>query len=72
MSNIPTYQQYIGGQWVASNSGKLDQILNPSNEEVVGAVQDGTKEDAEAALKAAEAAQKAWRQTPARQRAEIL
>jgi len=71
-TDIPTYKQYINGQWVASTSGKLDPILNPSNEEVIGQVQDGTEADAVAALKAAHAAQKAWRKLPARQRADLL
>ena len=69
---MQTYQQYINGQWVTSNSGKIDRILNPSTEEPIGAVQDGTQEDAEKALKAAQMAQKNWRKMPARKRAEIL
>lgn len=72
MSNIPTYLQYIDGQWISSDSGKLDDILNPSNEELVGRVQDGTRSDAEKALKAAKNAQKSWRKLPPRQRAALL
>ena len=72
MSNIPTYLQYIDGQWISSDSGKLDDILNPSNEELVGRVQDGSRSDAEKALKAAKNAQKSWRKLPPRQRAALL
>lgn len=71
-TTISPYQQYINGQWRVSNSGKLDHILNPSTEEIVGSVQDGTKEDAMAALEAAQAAQRAWRRLPARVRADYL
>ncbi|MEL6653348.1 MAG: aldehyde dehydrogenase family protein, partial [Bacteroidota bacterium] len=71
-TTISPYKQYINGQWQTSSSGKLDQILNPSTEEIVGSVQDGTKEDAIAALEAAEAAQKAWRRLPARTRTDYL
>ena len=67
-----TYQQYINGQWTPSTSGELDQILNPSTEAVIGAVQDGSKEDVQKALEAATEAQKSWRKLPARQRADIL
>lgn len=66
------HQQFINGQWVASHSGELSEIINPSNEEVLGHVQDGNKEDAEAALAAAKAALPAWRSMPAIQRATLL
>ncbi|MEM7655789.1 MAG: aldehyde dehydrogenase [Bacteroidota bacterium] len=66
------FQQYINGQWVASSSTQEDQILNPSTEEVVGTVADGTAEDAISALEAATAAQKSWREVPPRKRAELL
>ncbi|MEO1448771.1 MAG: aldehyde dehydrogenase family protein, partial [Bacteroidota bacterium] len=66
------FQQYINGAWRPSNSGKTLNILNPTTEALVGTVQHGTKEDAVAALESAKAAQKTWRQTPARKRAELL
>jgi len=72
MTQPKTYQLYINGEWVASKSGKTAEVLNPSNEEVVGIVQDGNEEDADIALKAAEKAQKEWKKLPARKRAELL
>ncbi|MEM6347428.1 MAG: aldehyde dehydrogenase [Bacteroidota bacterium] len=69
---MTTYKQYINGQWIDSDSGELDQILNPSTEAVVGMVQNGTEADAIKALTAAKEAQIAWRKTPAKQRADIL
>lgn len=71
-TSLPTYQQFINGQWVDSHSGELDPILNPSTEAIIGAVQKGTREDAEAALQAATTAQKSWRNMPAKQRADLL
>lgn len=66
------YKLYINGQWVNSESKSKDKIINPTDESVVGTVQNATTKDAIAALKAAEKAQKSWRQVPARQRAEML
>ncbi|MDW3646003.1 MAG: aldehyde dehydrogenase family protein [Bacteroidia bacterium] len=72
MTSIPTYLQYINGQWIASDSGKLDDILNPSTEEIIGKVQEGTKAEAEKALTASKNSQKSWRKLPLRKRAEFL
>lgn len=69
---MKNYNLFINGQWVNSTSNSTDNIINPTNETIVGTVQNGTAEDAHAALVAAEQAQKEWRKTPARQRADIL
>lgn len=69
---MKNYQLFINGQWVDSSSGQKDAIINPTNESIVGQVQLATQKDAEAALKAAEAAQKTWRRLPARHRADLL
>lgn len=66
------FDQYINGEWVKPLNGRVAEVLNPSNDEVVGYVADGDATDAEVVLKAAEAAQKAWGKTPARKRAELL
>ncbi|MEM7513327.1 MAG: aldehyde dehydrogenase family protein, partial [Bacteroidota bacterium] len=71
-TNTKTYSQFINGKWVPSSSGKLDKILNPTNEEVIGQVQDGSASDARLALEAAHQAQKEWRKLPPIQRANIL
>ncbi|MEL6190964.1 MAG: aldehyde dehydrogenase [Bacteroidota bacterium] len=71
-TNIKTYSQFINGKWVPSSSGKLDKILNPTNEEVIGQVQDGSESDTILALEAAHQAQKGWRKLPPIQRANIL
>jgi len=66
------YKLFINGSWVDSNNKSVDKIINPFDESIVGAVQNASPKDAVAALKAAEKAQKSWRQIPARQRASML
>ena len=51
---------FIDGKWVTSTSGETIDIVSPSTEEVIARVQNGTVEEAEQALKAAEKAQKSW------------
>ena len=66
------YKLFINGQWVDAATNTTDQIINPTDESVVGIVQNAAVEDANAALEAAKNAQKAWRRLPARQRANLL
>ena len=65
-------RMFIGGEWVESVSGNRVDVENPSNEEVVGTVPDGTAEDARIALAAAEKASAAWAALPAVERGNIL
>lgn len=66
------YKLFFGGEWIESDSGKTVEVLNPSNEEVIGTVQSGNEKDAQKALEAAKAAQDGWGRTPARKRADLL
>src|SRR3954453_19097284 len=60
---------FIGGEGVdPSGEGTID-VVNPTTEEVVGRIPEGTTEDADRAVKAARAAFDAWSQTPAEERA---
>ncbi|EWH13670.1 lactaldehyde dehydrogenase [Cellulophaga geojensis KL-A] len=72
MSSTKEYKLFINGEWVTSTSGETIAIVNPSTEEVVANVQNGTAEEALEALKAAEKAQKEWKKLPARSRADML
>lgn len=72
MSTFKEYQLFINGEWVTSSSGETIDIINPSTEELVAKVQNGTAEEAIQALKAAEKAQKKWKKLPARSRADLL
>lgn len=69
---MKNYKLFVGGKWVNSDSKGKDKIINPTDETVVGTVQNATAKDAISALKVAEKAQKDWRKVPARQRAELL
>ncbi|MGB5668481.1 MAG: aldehyde dehydrogenase [Maribacter sp.] len=72
MAKIKEYQLFINGEWVTSTSGETIDIISPSTEEIVARVQNGTAEEANQALKAADKAQKEWKKLPARTRAEML
>ncbi len=52
---------YIGGEWVDPSGDGTIEVLNPSTEEVVGRVPEGTAEDADRAV-----ARHARRSTPGR------
>ncbi len=71
VDNVPK-QLYIGGEWRdASGAGKLE-VIDPSIEEPIAEVADGTPEDAMAALDAAVGAQKEWAASAPNDRAGIL
>ncbi|MEM9888576.1 MAG: aldehyde dehydrogenase [Bacteroidota bacterium] len=69
---MTNYKLYINGSWTNASTDTTDTIINPSDESVVGTVQNASAADAHKALVAAEKAQKAWRRLPARQRADLL
>ncbi len=67
------YKNLIGGQWVASHSGKTFENLNPADtRDVVGIFQASDALDVDDAVKAAATAFETWRLVPAPKRAEIL
>ncbi len=72
MSQAKEYELFINGEWKASSSGETIDVISPSSEELVAKIQNGTPDDANEALEAAEKAQKEWKKLPARKRAEYL
>jgi succinate-semialdehyde dehydrogenase/glutarate-semialdehyde dehydrogenase len=66
------HQLFIGGEWRDATGGKTIDVEDPSTEEPLCSVADGTPEDATAALDAACAVQAEWAATPPRDRGEIL
>ena len=66
------YKLYIGGQWVDASTDTTDKIINPTDESIVGLVQDASAADAHKALLAAQKAQIEWRRLPAKSRADLL
>ena len=70
---VKTYQNYINGEWVASESGELFENFNPAdNRDIVGRFPLSTSHDVYAAVHAAQGAFDKWRNTPAPKRAELL
>src|SRR5258707_7785352 len=70
---VKTYQNYIGGKWVASESAEMFENINPAdNRDIIGRFPLSTSEDVNAAVNAAQEAFDRWRQTPAPRRAELL
>ncbi|MFR9166574.1 MAG: aldehyde dehydrogenase [Dysgonomonas sp.] len=65
-------KMFINGKFVENASGKWIHVLNPSTEEVISRMPDGTVEDTRKAIDAAEAAQPEWEKLPAVVRAGYL
>lgn len=63
---------YIGGEWRQASDGAEIEVLDPATAETIATVASGSKEDAEAAVDAAAAAQEEWAATPPQERGEIL
>src|SRR5438093_2677004 len=71
--NVQTYNNFIDGDWVPSQSGQLFESRNPADrEDLIGYFQESSVADAEAAIAAAQRAYREWRLVPAPKRAEIL
>ncbi|MFT4169003.1 MAG: aldehyde dehydrogenase [Dysgonomonas sp.] len=65
-------KMFIDGKFIDNTSGKWIDVLNPSTEEVIAKMPDGTVEDAKKAIDSAEATQNAWEKIPAVERASYL
>lgn len=63
-------EAYIAGRWTGSTK-KID-VTNPANGQVIGTVPALGRAETADAIKSAEAAQKQWAATPAKQRGQIL
>ena len=72
-TSVKTYQNYIGGKWVPSESGEVFENLNPADtRDVIGRFPLSTSEDVNNAVNAAQQAFPRWKQMPAPRRAELL
>ncbi|MDM5315029.1 aldehyde dehydrogenase family protein [Fictibacillus sp. b24] len=72
-TQVKTYDNYINGQWVKSDTNKTFQSLNPANkEEVVGNFQSTSSEEAVRAIEAAAKAFPAWSSLSTSKRATLL
>ncbi|MFB6119741.1 MAG: aldehyde dehydrogenase family protein [Halobacteriaceae archaeon] len=67
------FRNYVGGDWVESETGETFEVLNPADtSEVAAEYQESNRADAKAAVEAANAAEDEWADTPAPQRGAIL
>jgi acyl-CoA reductase-like NAD-dependent aldehyde dehydrogenase len=62
----------IGGRFVPARSGETFPVVNPASGRQVGTAARGDAADVDAAVTAADAAQKAWAKLPARKRGELV
>ena len=63
---------YIDGEWVKSDSNELIDVINPANEEVIGQVTSGTKDDIDNAVNAASKAFQTFSKSSQKERIELL
>ena len=66
------FRNYIGGEWVESESGARFENRSPADGELLGSFPSSTVSDADRAVAAAHEAFQSWRLYPAPKRAEIL
>ena len=63
---------YINGSWFESESTEKIEVINPANEELIGHITAGTKDDINNAVKAAFEAFKTYQYTTKEERIELL
>ncbi|QCR30611.1 alpha-ketoglutaric semialdehyde dehydrogenase GucD [Priestia megaterium] len=67
------YSNFVGGQWVESSSGDVIKSINPANtNDIVGYVQNSTKEDLNSAVASAKKAQIQWKKLSGAERGQYL
>ncbi|MFC7212643.1 aldehyde dehydrogenase family protein [Saliphagus sp. GCM10025334] len=71
---MPTvYENYVDGEWTASESGETFDVLNPADpSSTTGRFQASTTGDIEAAIDAAVDAQETWADMPGPERGDVL
>lgn len=69
---MKSYQMFINGEFVTNRSGKMIAVINPATETMISEVPEGTREDINDAVEAAEQAQKSWAKLPAIVRAGYI
>jgi aldehyde dehydrogenase (NAD+) len=63
---------FVGGEWVEPAGDGTIEVVNPSTEEVIGSIPEGTPEDVDRAARAARAAFEGWSRTTPGERAPYL
>jgi betaine-aldehyde dehydrogenase len=73
-ADVKTYQMFINGEWVASQSNKTFPVYEPATEEILAQVPDSNADDVNRAVAAAKSAFEdgPWASTTAQDRGRIL
>ncbi len=71
-ADVRTYQQWIGGQWVDSASGRTAEVRNPANGQVIARAQSSDPEDVDRVASAAAAAFESWQHSTPQERSLML
>lgn len=71
-ASFPDVQLYIDGTWRGGSAHAGDPILNPATEEKLGTVAHASREDLDAALKAAEKGFRLWSRVSAHERYKLM
>jgi 1-pyrroline dehydrogenase len=70
---MKTWGMYVGGSWVESGRGEVEDDINPADGQAVARVQVGTREDADKAVTAAgRAYDEVWFDTPPKERSAMM
>jgi malonate-semialdehyde dehydrogenase (acetylating)/methylmalonate-semialdehyde dehydrogenase len=69
---METLKNYIGGEWMTSQSSEILDIHNPATGEVIARVPLSTAEEVNQAVAAAKAVFQEWRETPPLERARYM
>lgn len=70
---MKSYAMLIDGEWVAAQSGKTFDVMNPATDEVIAKVAEAGPADVDRAVKAARRAyDEGWRDTTAQERGRVL
>jgi len=72
MERVKTYQQFIGGEFVDSASGRTLDVVNPADDQVIARVPASADEDVDRAVAAAERAFATWQHTTPQDRSLLL
>src|SRR5262249_53023250 len=73
-TEVRTYQMYVKGEWIKSNSNKTFAVYDPASEEAIAQVPDANADDVNRAVAAARAAfdDGPWASTTAQERGRVL
>lgn len=70
---MQNYKNFVNGQWVESQSSRVVPNINPARcSDVIGEIKLSTRQEARAAIEAAEHAFESWRDTPPPVRGRIV